>query len=384
MNEQPKRKTWLWVLGWIFCFPIPVMVLIWRKKNTWKTPIKIAVTIVFWILLFVLLGSRDSDTASEETAGAPVEEVKEELKEETPVEASKETSVEEVEPTEFEVSIDVKGSFEGEKAIFDVETNLPDNTELMLSLRSGDYNTDTNFTAQTKVTVRDGKAKTEGFSNKGEKLKGDFDLSVSLSLPKLQDESVRKVIGENGEYMGGKAVEKSTIGDANAVSALFAVNAGDEIIITSEDDYSSTTFREEDDKASAEDVEGIMKQYENADEETRKVAKWVDDYVKENYTYTDIDNISVNPNLGTNDENDYILLVYLTWNQKNKADTTKKMIDMYSSDMAVRVYQDIPEISEMSLFWTVPYLNNGNAKISFEKADGGMKYTDTVYDKKFN
>ena len=33
-SEVPqKRKTWLWVLGWIFFFPAPVMVLIWRKKN---------------------------------------------------------------------------------------------------------------------------------------------------------------------------------------------------------------------------------------------------------------------------------------------------------------------------------------------------------------
>ena len=60
------------------------------------------------------------------------------------------------------------------------------------------------------------------------------------------------------------------------------------------------------------------------------------------------------------------------------------MIDMYSSDMAARIYQDLPEVQELAVFWTVPYLNNGKAKISFERTNGGMKYTDTVFDRNFN
>lgn len=27
---EKKRRTWLWVLGWIFCYPIPLTVLIFR------------------------------------------------------------------------------------------------------------------------------------------------------------------------------------------------------------------------------------------------------------------------------------------------------------------------------------------------------------------
>ncbi len=41
-----------WILGWIFFFPAPVMVLIWRKKNTWDIKIKILVTVVFWLFVF--------------------------------------------------------------------------------------------------------------------------------------------------------------------------------------------------------------------------------------------------------------------------------------------------------------------------------------------
>ena len=60
------------------------------------------------------------------------------------------------------------------------------------------------------------------------------------------------------------------------------------------------------------------------------------------------------------------------------------MLDMYSSDMAARMYKDLPEVQELAVFWTVPYLNNGNAKISFERANDGMKYTDKVFDGNFN
>ncbi len=68
----------------------------------------------------------------------------------------------------------------------------------------------------------------------------------------------------------------------------------------------------------------------------------------------------------------------------NKGDTSKKMLDMYSSDMAVHVYEDLPEIQELAVFWTVPYLNNGSAKISFERKSNGMAYIDTVFDQNFD
>lgn len=46
--EQPKkRRTWLWVLGWIFMFPVPLSVLIWRsqKMPTWG---KVILLILLW------------------------------------------------------------------------------------------------------------------------------------------------------------------------------------------------------------------------------------------------------------------------------------------------------------------------------------------------
>ena len=71
-NDVPKKSNMIWwVLGWIFFFPAPVMVLIWRKKNTWDIKVKIAVTIAFWILLFVIGSTKksgDTSTPSETTS----------------------------------------------------------------------------------------------------------------------------------------------------------------------------------------------------------------------------------------------------------------------------------------------------------------------------
>ncbi|WP_022765313.1 zinc ribbon domain-containing protein [Butyrivibrio sp. XPD2006] len=68
-NEVPKKNNMIWwVLGWIFFFPAPVMVLIWRKKNTWDIKVKIAVTVVFWIVFFAIgSANKSSENATTST-----------------------------------------------------------------------------------------------------------------------------------------------------------------------------------------------------------------------------------------------------------------------------------------------------------------------------
>lgn len=109
----------------------------------------------------------------------------------------------------------------------------------------------------------------------------------------------------------------------------------------------------------------------------------IKEYVEKNYNGTNIDKITVNPNLGTEKEDDYIVLAYFTWNVKNSGKTSREMLEMYSSDMAARMYEDLPEVQELCIFWTVPYLQ-GKAKISFERKNGGMAFTDKVFDQNFN
>lgn len=111
-NAQPpkKRNTLLWVLGWLFCFPIPAMVLIWRKKNTWKIGAKIIATVLLWLFVFIIGGINGKSKKTEDpvvettkietsapvetTTVAPTAETTEKAEETTVAETEAETAAE--------------------------------------------------------------------------------------------------------------------------------------------------------------------------------------------------------------------------------------------------------------------------------------------------
>ena len=115
-------------------------------------------------------------------------------------------------------------------------------------------------------------------------------------------------------------------------------------------------------------------------ETTRYTVLTDEDYIQANlrsyvsdYDYTTIDGITINDDAGTTAPDDYIALVNLTWSQKNSQETTEKMLDMYSQDMAARIYKDSSNVQEICIFWNVPYLN-ASAKWSFERGSNGMYF----------
>ena len=55
LQPQKKRKTWLWVLGWIFIFPVPATILIQRINLNVVT--RIFLIILVWVLYFAIAGS---------------------------------------------------------------------------------------------------------------------------------------------------------------------------------------------------------------------------------------------------------------------------------------------------------------------------------------
>ena len=75
-SNQPKKNNILWwVLGWIFFFPAPVMVLIWRKKCKWDIKVKIGVTVAFWLIFFIIGGAgASSDSSSSSTKSESVKD----------------------------------------------------------------------------------------------------------------------------------------------------------------------------------------------------------------------------------------------------------------------------------------------------------------------
>ena len=52
-NVQPKRKTWLWVLGWIFIFPLPLTLILLKKQNMNKG-LKYGIIIAAWFVYAIM------------------------------------------------------------------------------------------------------------------------------------------------------------------------------------------------------------------------------------------------------------------------------------------------------------------------------------------
>lgn len=98
------------------------------------------------------------------------------------------------------------------------------------------------------------------------------------------------------------------------------------------------------------------------------------------YTSTRVSRISINENLGTAEGGDYVALVYLEWGVKNDADLTEIILEMYSSDLAARIGTDIFSISELAVFWVVPYYSADLTalKCSYSRSGDKMYITDVM------
>ena len=114
--------------------------------------------------------------------------------------------------------------------------------------------------------------------------------------------------------------------------------------------------------------------------ETREIEKILIDRIAEQCTMTQIDRITINDDLGTEADGDYIALVYLTWDQKNTGKTSKKMLEMYSSDLAATLGEQNSSVNEIAIFWTVPYLND-TAKCSYQRNGDGFVEMDMAWGK---
>lgn len=71
-STNKKSNMWIWVLGWICCFPIPITILVWRNEK-WSKKTRYAIIAALWIVMLAvgaLCNSKDSvnETNSTETA----------------------------------------------------------------------------------------------------------------------------------------------------------------------------------------------------------------------------------------------------------------------------------------------------------------------------
>lgn len=197
---KKPRKTWLWVLGWLFIFPVPLTILMLRKKDM-NSILKAAIIVIGW-LVYLAIGYGGSTTETTSTTNTVTKE-----------------------PINVAINVEPVVNTDNGKVLFKVTTNLPEDTELMVTVKN-----DSGYTAQDKaVVLANGVANTAEFSNAGggtagdtgEGLKGAYEVTVSMGIPSTQKESVRAIIGEKGEYITGQYVAPANIGDSNYVTASF-------------------------------------------------------------------------------------------------------------------------------------------------------------------
>ena len=123
-NETVKpRKTWLWVLGWIFIFPVPLMILLLRPTCKLNKILKIVIIAIAWIVYLALVfgGSGSGNNGETRNPGAeetsnPGQTVVTTVQEETPTTTEK---AEDPTVDENGISISLKEFLDEYEAVMD-------------------------------------------------------------------------------------------------------------------------------------------------------------------------------------------------------------------------------------------------------------------------
>lgn len=103
----------------------------------------------------------------------------------------------------IDVSMEAQPITNNGKTKFSIKTNLPNNTELMISLK----NQKSNYAAQDKVSVSNGSAQTSEFSNLDKALTpGTYQLEITTPIASVQPSSVKSLIGDNGINLTGSYI----------------------------------------------------------------------------------------------------------------------------------------------------------------------------------
>jgi hypothetical protein len=105
------------------------------------------------------------------------------------------------------------------KLVVNGKTNLPDGTELLISVESSSVN----FNAQTKSKVEKGEFAVTGIGSNEGMTKGQYQLEVVMPIPTTQSEAVRAIIGSNGENLRGPFVERGVFGTTVRFSDSFSI-----------------------------------------------------------------------------------------------------------------------------------------------------------------
>lgn len=108
------------------------------------------------------------------------------------------------------------------------ETNLPDGTELGVSIDSSAVQ----YNSCSTVFVRNERFESETFSNDQNDLEaGQYTAGVSMPMAQLQTPAVRAVIGQDGENLKGSPVEKGFTGVSVSTEQSFQLKADGSVLL---------------------------------------------------------------------------------------------------------------------------------------------------------
>lgn len=125
---EKKRKTWLWILGWILCFPIPLTILMLRNK---KLPNALRYGVIAFAWLFVLsIALFGGKTPKKEEAPAEEPAAQEQVAEdEKATEPAEEEEAPAEEPAAAALTIEIVGGEANEYSrniTLNADTDMPD------------------------------------------------------------------------------------------------------------------------------------------------------------------------------------------------------------------------------------------------------------------
>lgn len=107
-------------------------------------------------------------------------------------------------------------------------------------------------------------------------------------------------------------------------------------------------------------------------------------FIDEKFENTDIISISIIDDFGTEENDDYIAIISLRYNQENNGIKSKKVLGLYNTDLAAYIGTEIPNVKKLTVTWEVPHLENAAAKRSYKRKGEWMQTSDEHWDPQFN
>lgn len=132
-----KRRTWLWVLGWLFVFPLPLTILMNRSQRFGKN-VKIIIIAASWLLYLLIVASGISDDPNKKVEDKSTQKNTEIADVETEKKETTETEEKKSNPESIVIQADKMELILGETAKMTIEVTPVDAAIKTVEWKSSD------------------------------------------------------------------------------------------------------------------------------------------------------------------------------------------------------------------------------------------------------